>query len=190
MFDKDAIHQRGKALEDEFFRRVDEKLLADLQESQERAKTKEQLALVTGFQDDQLLEHLIDGGFQPATLAALALVPAVFVAWADGSVTAQERQAVMSAALHRGIEEQPTAMKMLEAWLHKHPPRSLWKLWKEYMEAVHSSVPPDSAAALANEVKQQAKTVAEASGGTLGFGKISQSEREVLDDIDSIFSND
>jgi len=81
-------------------------------------------------------------------------------------------------------------MKMLEAWLHKHPPRSLWKLWKEYMEAVHSSVPPDSAAALANEVKQQAKTVAEASGGTLGFGKISQSEREVLDDIDSIFSND
>lgn len=188
MFDQDALHERGKALENEFFRRVDEKLMADLKASEERAKTKEQLALVTGFQDDKLLEHLVDGGFEASTLAALALVPAVFVAWADGTVTAQERQAVMSAALHRGIEEQPTAMKLLEAWLHKHPPRSLWKLWKEYVAALYASVPAESGAALANEIRQQAKTVAEASGGTLGFGKISQSEREILDDIESVFS--
>jgi hypothetical protein len=189
MFDQDALHQRGKALEDEFFRQVDQKLLADLRAAAERAKLKEQLALVTSFQDDQLLEHLVDGGFQPSTLAALALVPAVFVAWADGSVTPQERQAVMSAALHRGIEEQPTAMQLLESWLHKHPPRPLWKLWKEYVEAVYKSVPAESGQALANEIRQLATTVAQASGGTLGFGKISNAEQALLDDIDSVFQD-
>ena len=44
---------------------------------------------------DELLDHLLDGGFQPASVAALALVPAVFIAWADGSVTQNERQAVI-----------------------------------------------------------------------------------------------
>ena len=188
MFDQDALHQRGQALEDEFFRQVDQQLISDLKAAKERENLKEQLALVTSFQDDALLENLIDGGFQPTSLAALALVPAVFVAWADGSVTAQERQAVMSAALHRGIEEQPTAMKLLESWLHKHPPRPLWKLWKEYVAAVYASVPQASGEALANEIQQQAKGVAEASGGTLGFGKISQEERAILDDIASVFA--
>ena len=190
MFDKDALHQRGKALEDEFFRQVDQKLLADLKASTEREKLKEQLALVTSFEDDQLLADLIAGGFQPATLAALALVPAVFVAWADGSVTPSERQAVMSAALRRGIERQPLALQLLESWLHKHPPRPLWSLWKEYVSVVYASVSDSSGETLANEIRKQARTVAEASGGTLGFGKVSEAEQEILNDIDSVFSNE
>ena len=47
MFDQDAIHQRGKALEDEFFRRVDEKLMADLKASEERACRRGQPAAAT-----------------------------------------------------------------------------------------------------------------------------------------------
>lgn len=190
MFDQDALHQRGKALEDEFFRQVDQKLLADLKAADERESLKEQLASVTSFQDDELLADLIDCGFQPMTVAALALVPAVFVAWADGSVTPLERQAVMNAALRRGIEEQPLALQLLETWLHKHPPRSLWNLWKEYVSAVYSSFSDSSREALANEVRQQARTVAEASGGTLGFGKVSDAEQAILDDIGTLFSNE
>ncbi|MDG2219925.1 MAG: hypothetical protein P8L85_00995 [Rubripirellula sp.] len=190
MFDQDALHQRGKALEDEFFRQVDQKLLADLKASSERERHIEQLASVTSFQDDELLADLVDGGFQPATLAALALVPSVFVAWADGSVTPLERQAVMNTALHRGIEGQPLALQLLETWLHKHPPRSLWSLWKEYVSVVYSTFAGSSGETLANEIRQQARTVAEASGGTLGFGKVSDAEQEILDDIDSVFSNE
>jgi hypothetical protein len=137
----------------------------------------------TGFKDDELVDHLIDGGFEPATVAALVLVPTVFVAWADGSVTASERKAVMTAALNRGLENQPLAMKMVDAWLHAHPPRSLWNLWKEYSVAVRSTVPPQVAERLTNEILRQCKAVAEASGGTLGFGKISKEEQEILDEI-------
>ncbi len=183
MFDHDAIHDRGKALEDEFFYRVDEQLRQKLRESMEREEQRKQLIAATGFQDEELLDHLLDGGFQPTSVAALALVPAVFTAWADGSVTASERQAVMGAALQRGLDNQPMAMQMIEAWLHTHPPRSLWKLWKEYAMALRKTAPPNVAEKLTNEILRQCTSVAEASGGTLGFGKISKEEQEILDEI-------
>ena len=41
MFEHDAIHERGKALEDEFFHRVDEKLRQQLHDSLEREKALE-----------------------------------------------------------------------------------------------------------------------------------------------------
>ena len=190
MFEHDPIHERGQALEDEFFHRVDEKLRQELRESMEREKAREQLSAATGFQDPELLDHLLDGGFSAASLTALALVPTVFVAWADGSVTPKERQAVMSAALQRGLEHEPGALHMVEAWLHKHPPRSLWKLWKEYAQAVHTSVSPTSAKVLTNEILRQATIVAEASGGTLGFGKISKDEKAILEEIENLFAGD
>jgi len=183
MFEHDAIHDRGRALEDEFFHRVDEQLREKLRESMEREDLRAQLIAATGFKDDELLDHLLDGGFQPASVAALALVPLVFVAWADGSVSPSERQAVMSTALQRGLENQPIAMKVVDGWLHAHPPQSLWKLWKEYAMALRSTVPTAVAEKLTNEILRQCKAVAEASGGTLGFGKICKQEQEILDEI-------
>ncbi len=163
MYDHDAIHDRGRALEDEFFHRVDEQLRTKLRESMEREKKREQLISATGFNDEELLDHLIDGGFEPATVAALVLVPAVFVAWADGSVTEHERQAVMGAALQRGLGNQVLAMKMVDAWLHTHPPRSLWNLWKEYSLAVRETVPPH----VAGKLTQRNSSAVQRSRGSL-----------------------
>lgn len=188
MNEPDAIHRRGQALEDEFFHRVDEKLREDLRKSLERNTAREHLAAATGFKNQDLLDHLLDAGFEAPTLAAMALVPTVFIAWADGTVTPAERQAVMSAALQRGLEHTPSALQMIESWLHKHPPRSLWKLWKEYAAALNAAVSPSMADVLKKEITRQAKVVAEASGGTLGFGKISADEQKILDEIAEVYS--
>lgn len=190
MSDTDALHKRGQALEDEFFHRVDEKLRADLRESMRRELMREQLSSATGFRDSVLLDHLVDAGFEGTSLTALALVPAVFVAWADGSVTPQERQAVFSVALQRGLEHEPTAIQLVEGWLHHRPPRSLWKLWKEYAVAIHDSVSATLAEKLIREIHGQAKTVAEASGGTLGIGRVSSEEQVILDEIAALLSKD
>ncbi|MGI9473831.1 MAG: hypothetical protein ACR2NZ_19975 [Rubripirellula sp.] len=187
MFETDALHRRGQALEDEFFHRVDEKLREQLRDSLEHEKQRAQLSAATGFEDEQLLDHLLEGGFQATTLAALALVPAVFIAWADGSVTSNERKAVLSAALNRGLDHEPTAMQMVQAWLDKHPPRSLWTLWKEYAEGLHDTVSETLSEMLMKEILRTATTVAEASGGTLGFGKISAAEQQILDDIANMY---
>ena len=119
-------------------------------------------------------------------VAALALVPAVFVAWADGKVTPQERQSVMSAALHRGFEREPSAFYLVEAWLGHRPPDSLWDLWKEYAQALYASMPPEMATVLAHEILRTARAVAESSRKTLATSAICKEEQQILDEVESL----
>ncbi len=188
MLEKDSIHQRGRALEDEFFHRVDEKLRADLRAKLERDGAVERMRLATGFNDTTLIEHLVDAGFTPSSMTAVALIPLVFVAWADGEVTSAERQAILSAALHRGVKNQPTAFAMLEGWLHDRPSAELWNLWKDYASSLGESLTPTLASALQQEVLRLATAVAEASGGYFGRGKISAPEKAVLDQLAGLIS--
>lgn len=186
MFENDAFHKRGQALEDEFFHRVDEQLRDQLRESIQREKSRELLAEATGFKNPELLDHLIDAGIESSAVAALALAPAVFVAWADGDVTAKERQVVMSEALGHGIDQNPISFQLIERWLEHCPPESLWKLWQEYATGVHESMSPAASKLLMTEIHQLATKVANASGGVLGRGKISKAEQNILDKIESI----
>ncbi len=183
MFERDAFAKREKALEDEFFHRVDEKLRAELRRSMERDRSREMLAAATGLNDQELLDALVEEGMEATTLAALALVPAIFVAWADHSVTELEREVVLKAAQHRGIAEDGLASQLLETWLIKRPKQSLWDTWKHYVSALRESLSASSMRLLSEEVLRVATGVAEASGGILGLGKISRSEQDVLDEI-------
>lgn len=183
MSDPDAFTKREKALEDEFFHRVDEKLRADLRRSMDRDRSREALSEATGLTDQELLNALIDAGFQATTLVALALVPAIFVAWADDSVDQLECETIMKAASERGINEDGVALQLLETWLKKRPPKSLWDTWKRYAHGVGESLSDSTSGALSSEVLRLATAVAESSGGVLGFGKTSKREQEVLDEI-------
>tara|TARA_R110002049_G_scaffold50370_3_gene143106 strand:- start:148296 stop:148862 length:567 start_codon:yes stop_codon:yes gene_type:complete len=183
MFETDALHKRGKALEDEFFHRVDEELRAKIRQQVQRETTRETLAALTGFTDDDLLDHLVEANFEASTIAALALVPLVWVAWADGKVTPKERQAVIHASLKRGLENQPTALHLVEEWMAKRPPDSLWDLWVEYARAIDDSLSPATAKMLSTVILNQATAVATAAGTRLGRNKISEPERKILDEI-------
>ena len=180
---EDAFERREKALEDEFFHRVDEKLRQELRRSMERDRSREALAEATGFCDEALLNSLVDSGIQATTLTALTLVPAIFVAWADDTVDSLETETIMKAATERGINEDGVALQLLESWLKKRPPKSLWETWTRYVHAVKETLDDAASTALSNEVQRLAKAVAESSGGVLGFGKTSKSEQAVLDKI-------
>lgn len=186
MFEKDAFRQREQAMENEFFHRVDEKLRKQLRESIEREKAKERIAEATGFENQELLDHLVEAGFESTTLAALALIPPIVVAWADGEVTAKERQTVLSEAFRRGVDDNPISFHLIEGWLEHRPPESLWKLWREYATAIHESMLPSASNLLANEIMTLATNVAKASGGRFGRGKISRAEQKILDEIKAV----
>lgn len=183
MSESDAFTKREQALEDEFFHRVDEKLRAELRRSMDRDRSREALAEATGLTDKELLDALLEAGFQSTTLAALALVPAVFVAWADDTVDQLESETIMKAATERGITEDGVALQLLKSWLKKRPPKSLWETWKRYAHAVGESLSGSSSTVLSSEILRLATAVAESSGGVLGFGKTSKREQEVLDKI-------
>ena len=183
MYESDALHRRGQALEEMFFRDVDEKLRQKLRESLQRAERKQRLAEVTGFQDNVLLDHLVDANFDAATITALAWVPLVFVAWADGSVTPAERQGVIDEILRRGIGRQPEAHALIQQWLDEHPPEHLWTLWKEYVAALRHGLSPAVVEKLAEGLVDRAETVAQASRTGLSIHRVSQQEQRVLDEI-------
>ena len=183
MVNQDAFEKREQTLEDEFFFRVDEKLRADIRRSLERERSREALAKATGLSDADLLDALLDCGLEATTIAAFALVPAVFVAWADYSVTEPERAAVMDAAEKRGIEKDSLAWQVLNSWLDSPPKKSLWETWQRYAVAVKGSLPQPATVLLSANILKIAETVAETSGGVLGFGKTSSNEQAVLDGI-------
>ncbi|MCC9601736.1 hypothetical protein LOC67_14345 [Stieleria sp. JC731] len=183
MNETDTIHQRGHALEDLYFRRVDESLLQTMREKTRRRQLLEELADVAAIEDTDVLNHMLDLNINASTIAAFTLTPLVFVAWADGTVTSGERQMVISAALVRGVSENPLAFMLLKQWLETRPPRQMWETWKEYAERLHESLPAEIADSLAAQMISNAKVVAKASGGVLGVGKTSNAEQKILDAI-------
>jgi hypothetical protein len=76
---------RGKALEEAFFFRMDQELVELLGRKLQRDEKIKSFAEATGIQDVKRLESLVDAGFEMPTLTAFIWVPLVFVAWADGN---------------------------------------------------------------------------------------------------------
>ncbi len=96
----DAFHQRGEALENQFFAKVDRELLEKLQQKQDMESLRDQLKI-----DDSTASALRTAGVTSQSAAALRLVPLIAVAWADGRIEAAERAVVLKAAASQGIHD-------------------------------------------------------------------------------------
>src|SRR5438105_8011251 len=92
---------RRKALEEAFFAKQNERVKQQLRAKQEGQARREALAAASGIRDEGVLDQLVALGLGAETLAALSLVPLVEVAWADGTIDAKERAAILA-----GIEKQ------------------------------------------------------------------------------------
>lgn len=188
MFEKDALQARGKALEDEYFHRVDEAMLVRMREAMHREEAKKLLIETLGFEDDALVEHLLDAGFGAGTVSALVLAPLVFVSWADGEVSAAERQVIMSEALHRGLRSTEDSFHLIEHWLEHRPPRQLWTVWCEYSDSLRQSLPSDLERVLSGSLFNRCEAVARTTTGLLGATHFSKPAREMLDRIQAVLS--
>src|SRR6185369_12032886 len=93
--EKDQLGERGRSLETEYFRRRDQELLDRAREAEAAAERRRHLAaglgLLEGKADDAVVAKLVALGFEGGTAPLLDLVPAIQVAWADGSLPAPER---------------------------------------------------------------------------------------------------
>jgi hypothetical protein len=187
MSEPEILRERGRSLEDEFFHRADKQLLARLKEAKAIEATRETLGKASGVTDPVVLDRMLALGIQPATLAALSLVPLVEVAWADGSLDARERRATVDRARAAGVR--PEGMALLEAWLDRQPNPELFDLWERMVKSVRTQMGPDEVAHLKTALLEQARAVAGASGGVLGLGsKVSAAEAAVLARLEAAFA--
>jgi len=184
----DPLDERRRALEEAFFARQEANLRQRLAEPAELRARKQAFSAVSGITDDAVLDSLVKLDISPETLAAIALVPLIVVAWADGSVDPRERAAVLRAAGETGLVPGADGYAMLEQWLHAAPPASLLEAWKGYIGAITAGLDHAGRRVLQAPIMDRARAVALAAGSFLGIGmNISYAEEEVLEDLAKVF---
>ena len=179
MPDRDSLGERGRALEDDYFRKKDRELVEKLRKAAAADEARQALSSSTGLSDPALLTELEALGFAPDTVALLPLVPIVHMAWAEGGVSAAERDLIVKLARSRGIEAASAADTQLAGWMASRPSDEVFarasRLIRATLEA--GSMPSGMSA---DDVVKYCEEIAAASGGILGIGRISSEERALL----------
>jgi hypothetical protein len=179
---------RGQSLEDEFFRREDLRLLERLKNKQATESARAALAKTTGISNAKVLDKLMELGVRPETVAALSIVPLLEVAWADRSIDAKERQAVLAGARTAGLAPDSVEYAMLETWMERPPEPKLLTAWTHLVQGLCAELPPAEIAKMKSGLLDRARAVAGASGGVLGLGsKVSGAEAIVMKRLEKAF---
>lgn len=187
---KEFLRDREIALEDSFFFKKDKELLERLKHNVERDVEKTALQTASGIMDDTLLDRMIEAGINAKTAAALALVPLVVVAWADGEVQQKEREAILKGADEAGLTQGDAAYEMLNVWLEVRPDDSLLQVWKDYVRALAKTMNQESLLRLKEDIVVRIHQIAKAAGGIMGLAKVDVSEKQAMKDIESAFELD
>lgn len=180
MTDKDAFKERGRALEEEYFRRKEQELIAKMREKAAADIARQELGARTGVADAQLLADLQELGYTADTISLLHVVPLVQMAWAEGHVSMRERDLIMEAARARGIEAGTAADRLLQQWLTSRPSDDLFTTTLRAIGAMLKSRPEAEREASEKDLVSYLTSIASASGGVLGWGAVSDEERAVL----------
>ena len=141
MTDKDAFKERGRALEEEYFRRKEQELIAKMRERAAAEAERRQIGEKTGVADAQILQDLQELGYTADTVSLLHLVPLVQMAWAEGHVSMRERDLIIEAARARGIESGSPADRQLAGWLAVRPSDELFNTTLRAIGAMLESRP-------------------------------------------------
>ena len=182
------LGDRKKALEDSFFAKENAKLVERMRAEREKTSAREGLGKVAGISDAAVLQKLVELGITSETWAAVALVPLVEVAWADGSLDDKERRAILAAAEANGVGAGSPSFELLENWLAVRPDSQMLEAWDGSIATLCADLDEREKQALMAEVVGRARTVAEAAGGILGLGnKVSAEEAEVLSRLERAF---
>ena len=181
MTDKDIFTERGRSLEEEYFRRKDKELIEKMRKAAAADQARSEMGKRTGLADPELLQELEALGFTPETVILLPLVPIVQVAWAEGGVSDAERHLIVKLARARGIDEGTAADAQLMQWLKQRPSDRVFIDATRLIRAMLDAPGHPGINVTADDLVKQAESIASASGGMLGIiGRVSAEERGIL----------
>jgi len=183
MPDHDAFAERGRSLEEAYFWKKDRELIEKIRQAAAIEKVRKDLGSKTGLDDPELLKELQDLGFTPDTVGLLPLVPIIQMAWAEGGITAAERELILRLARSRGVEVGSAADLQLTAWLTNPPAEVVFAGARRLIRAMLDSGSAPTGDLNANDLVKYCEEIASASGGILGIGRISAEERALLSSI-------
>jgi hypothetical protein len=182
-----TFHHKVQKLADLCILRQEATLLNDVFLRVKCEKAMHALSEASGIDDPELLARLLEAGFDAELLPALDLVPFAFVAWASGSVTAEEREFARAAVQGPSELEHGVVLDRFESWLRTAPSAKLFTLWKDCTSFKNQHRTQAEREAAGEETLALATKIAAASGGILGFGKICEAEQVVLNAIKEVY---
>ncbi|MCG6948864.1 MAG: hypothetical protein LJE93_08130 [Acidobacteria bacterium] len=186
--DVPVLKSKAKALEESFFAKENERILRELREASVREEKKKEFREYLDIDDDEIVNALVDLEVEPETLVAFSLVPLVEVAWADGEIQQGEREAIIKAAVERGVDETSPTCNLLRNWLQTKPSPELLEVWKSYVEALKPSLGDRAKAHLRDGTLDRAREIADAAGGFLGVATISAAEKKMIEELEQAFT--
>lgn len=183
----DALRSEELAVEERHPRRGHAKPPPGRRKPEAYARHRAALGAELELEDVRLLDRLLALGVTPETAPAFEALPLLEVAWADGSIDPEERWRVLASATAFGLELGRPAHAQLDLWLSRRPPEVLFEAWRLFAALRLSR---SDAAARARRVLEEARAVAAAAGGVLGFGLVSRAERVSLERITAALAGD
>jgi hypothetical protein len=126
--------------EDEYFRHLDADLIDAMRRFSSAAEECRRMAEVSQIEHPGILYELQKLGYNHRTVVLLHLVPLVQIAWADGWVSAAERDQILALAVERGVRENTLAWWQLQAWLEKRPHERFFQGTWQNIEAIFQSM--------------------------------------------------
>lgn len=183
MSDHDAFAKRGRALEEEYFRKKDRELIEKIRQAGATEQARKELGRKAGLDDPQLVQELQDLGFTPDTVGLLPLMPIIQMAWAEGGITKAERELILRLAKSRGIEAGSAADRQLTEWITHQPAEAVFARATRLIRAMLDSGSAQTGSLNADDLVKYCEEIASASGGMLGIGRISAEERALLSSI-------
>lgn len=180
MSDDNPLGQRGRALEDAYFRKKDQELVEKMRRAAAVEQAQRDMSQQIGVDDPEIVRELQALGFTPDTVALLPFMPLVQIAWAEGGVTNAERELILRLVRTRGIVEGSAADRQLGAWLMHRPDPQVFERATRLIRALLAAPAPVQPHLTADDLVKYCEDIAAASGGVLGMKKISAEERALL----------
>lgn len=129
------------------------------------------------------IRQLAEIGMDDLSYKAVALLPLVQVAWADGAIQDAEQELISKLAQERfAVGEE--GVRLVEDWL-KYAPSE--EYYRRGVEALVTLVTKDGEHGLGDDVLTElvdhARQVAKSAGGLFGIGSVSRSEAATIDQL-------
>ena len=188
--EKGFLGDREKAMEADYFRKENEKLLEKLRQGAKLDDIAKALADKLQLDNQELLARVRELGVTLETAPALFLTPLVQVAWAEGSVGNREREAVLRLARQRDVQEDSPAYAQIVDWLKVRPSDALFDTGLEVIRYGFSVLPTKEQEERIERLIDACHEVAAASGTELarllGLGDgVSRVEAHMLDEFNA-----
>lgn len=183
-----SLKSSSLVLENAFFVEQDQILMKKLRELKVLQESKEALKIASGIKDDDLLEKLVNLKITPQSLAALMVIPLIETAWADGTISPNEKEKILDCLHNHGVKKSSMEYDLVELWLSHKPDEKLLVAWEQMVKEICASMSNEDRDKFHLTLMNDTKAVAKSAGGFLGLGKVSKEEKAMLDRLNSAFN--